>query len=252
MENGNSSKNSSNENQQNDSVIPATFNEKIITVFCLFLVTIIVLYFGDQTLRLYDASLTTEYKIQWKVGPEVKMEPGPASFLVNWDQSELIHRGPINDSLKEELIALLNVEGIPVQQAEAIKASYFRAIDTLAYNSNVNAYSVLILLLILAGLGGVVGVQIRSISNFVGVTCFKNDLDIKRWWPWYVLRPLLGFLFGILVVVLVKAKLFLGTDTQVGDESLWWLGLAILTGFGASDFGDRLRLLTQTLFGKNK
>ena len=35
-----------------------------------------------------------------------------------------------------------------------------------------------------------------------------------------------------------------------GDDGDWWLAIAVRAGFGASEFTERLRLLTQTVFGK--
>ncbi len=231
--------------------VPATGRQKFFVVLCLFIVTFIFLYLGEQVLQLYDKSLANEIKVSWKAEPGVTLASGPASFLVDHEQSKLLHRGPIDNELKKNLLALIRIDG-KADDTQIKKAdSFYRAIDRLAYNANANSYPALYYLMILAGIGGLVGVQIRSISNFIGVSCIKNKLDLKRWWPWYALRPLLGFLFGILVVVLVKAELFLGTESQMEHDNLWWLGLAMLTGFGASDFGDRLRLLTQTLFGKN-
>lgn len=235
-----------------DHIVPATGKEKALLAFFLAVTTVLFLCFGEWALKRYDACLTQEVVVQWQAQQGVMLQPGPTSFQMDKKKAALLHRGQINDGLKKELLTLISVDGIPAEQRQQMTDSYSLAIDTLAYLSNANSYLALFFLMVLAGIGGIIGVQIRSISNFIGVTCFKNELDLKRWWPWYVLRPLLGFLFGILVVVLVKAKLFLSAETQVEQGNLWWLGLSVLTGFGASDFSERLRLLTQTLFGKNK
>jgi hypothetical protein len=49
---------------------------------------------------------------------------------------------------------------------------------------------------------------------------------------------------------MIKAEL-ISLGDKVPSGSLGWAGLAFLAGFGASDFTERLRLLTQTLFGKS-
>jgi len=107
------------------------------------------------------------------------------------------------------------------------------------------------MLLILAGLSGVLGVLIRSIGNFVRIACFQNTLDVHRWWPWYLMRPALGFLLGLLSVLIIQARIFL-PNTGSSTGTIWWLGIAILVGFGAEDFSARLRLVSQTLFGKSE
>ena len=81
------------------------------------------------------------------------------------------------------------------------------------------------------------------------VACYRNTLDVVRWWPWYALRPIAGFIFGVIAILLVQVGLF-----QPGSASAsrltWGLIVGILSGFGASEFADRLRLLTKTVFGE--
>ena len=59
----------------------------------------------------------------------------------------------------------------------------------------------------------------------------------------------LGFLLGMVAIVMVESQL-LPAEGSTEARNTWWIGVAFLAGFGASEFTARLRLLTQTLFGK--
>jgi hypothetical protein len=95
--------------------------------------------------------------------------------------------------------------GPPAKPSETIEAAtanqpaedprilgYKAAIDALTYRSLSDAGLYFMVLLIVAGLSGAVGVQVRATINFVRIACFHNLLDIRRWWPWYLLRPAAG------------------------------------------------------------
>jgi hypothetical protein len=127
---------------------------------------------------------------------------------------------------------------------------YRAAIDAPTYQSLSDAGRYFMLLLIVAGLSGAVGVQVRGTINFVRIACFHNLLDVRRWWPWYVLRPPLGFILGVLIVLLVESEIFTPEGASTPAGTAWWIAIAFLVGFGAEDFSARLRLLSQTLFGK--
>jgi hypothetical protein len=105
-------------------------------------------------------------------------------------------------------------------------------------------------LFLLGGISGFLGVLMRSIFDFVGHTCYKNTLDWHRWRPWYVARPVLGFALGIVCMLFIGADLFRPAGKAPAAVA-WWVGVAILAGFGADDFVKRLRLLSQTLFGRS-
>ena len=268
----------------------ATPKQKIWLACILAVGTIVLLIIGNCSLQKLEESWQGEISVEWKKSEDIILKPGPVSFWYDREKQLLIHRGQVNDEVKESLLALIetaernnepNGSEEEVNKANSKKSSapsrvsktndheetagdtrpvdfdskkvvrsYYDAINELAYISNAMLETSLMYLLLLAGLGGSLGVQIRSISNFIGVACIKNQLDIKRWWPWYALRPLLGFLLGVLIVILVKARLFLMNESAP-ESNLWWLGLSVLVGFGASDFTERLRLLSHTLFGKS-
>ena len=87
--------------------------------------------------------------------------------------------------------------------------------------------------------------------NFVGVACYTENLDLLRWWPYYVLRPLTGFILGVILIAVVQGGYFtLGAASPI--SSLAWGGIAFLAGFGEQEFTQRLRQLTKTIFGEAK
>jgi hypothetical protein len=127
--------------------------------------------------------------------------------------------------------------------------SYREAVDALAYSSASNDGTLIASLLILGGFAGVIGVQVRSITNFVGHACFKKDIDLAIWWPYYLLRPVTGFVLGAILVIVVQAGIFRSLD-DTANTTLAWVSLAFLAGFGEEEFSQRLRLLSKTLFGE--
>jgi hypothetical protein len=164
---------------------------------------------------------------------------------------QLVWSGPIDPDQKKELtgLALSNHGGPDSTDPDIV--TYWAAIDELAFKANKLRDSGLTFLLVLAGVSGMLGVLIRSILDFVGNACFKNTLDVYRWWPWYLMRPPLGFLLGLLSVLIIQARIFL-PNTGGSMATVWWLGVAVLVGFGTDDFAGRLRLVSQTLFGKSE
>lgn len=132
---------------------------------------------------------------------------------------------------------------------KSIIISYHSALGLLAYKATELQAKQVQWLLILGSLGGVLGALLRSFVDFVGNACYKDVLDLNRWWPLYVTRPVVGAMLGFLLVVLFKARLFTGGDIQNGSDTYWWLGMAVLGGFSTIDVTSRLRQAAKALFG---
>jgi hypothetical protein len=77
-------------------------------------------------------------------------------------------------------------------------------------------------------------------------------LDFKRWWPLYFTRPVTGAILGLVVIILLKSNIISLTLNSSNPESLWWLGLSIISGFGTIDATERLRLTSKAIFGESK
>jgi hypothetical protein len=229
-------------------ITPATTRQKITLAILLAIFSVAIIGAWFYVLDQAEDQLHREYKLSWEAPSNLELRPGPPTFYYDRQTHEMRQRGPIDTKLKSELIAL------PIakenQNADAAIQSYNDAINSLAYKSNESLRGILILLLLFGGLSGLLGNQLRTNMNFVNIIVYKDALDVHRWWPWYAIPPFISFVLGVVVVLMIKAEL-ISLGDKVPSGSLGWAGLAFLAGFGASDFTERLRLLTQTLFGKS-
>jgi hypothetical protein len=232
-----------------DIVTHATFRQKLFAAILLMISTIGLVFVWVYYLNQIESILQLEVKVEWESPAQVYLKPGPPSFWYDRTGKSLVYKGIIDKQQKDELITLLKPDDKGV--SKQLVSSYWAAVDKLAYLSRKTLHGFIQYLIILGGLSGLLGVQLRSLTNFVGNACFKNVLDISRWWPWYIIRPFSGFLLGMVIVIIIQAGLFKPGET-LPLSTLWWAGIAILAGFGADDFAQRLRLLTQTLFGQSK
>ncbi len=190
------------------------------------------------------AEKITPTKVDWIKTDSLNLKPGPIWFFYDSKLGQLNSLHQINDSEKTQLVALL-------ESGDNNYKSYSKAIDKLAFLSNRNGddnfSNWLILLYAIAGL---IGVQMRTINNFVGNACFKNDFNFHVWWPWYLVRPILGFITGAVVFLLIDGKHLLGGQLSSGFNTAV-LGLAFLGGFSADDFYELLRKVSKKLFGQS-
>lgn len=224
---------------------------KFVLFFLIIILTVILLCAWFNVFKNVDEKLKNEAVASWTGHPDVILSPGPPSFWYD-GKGALHHQGPIDKELKRELLTLASPRDTANVGAE-VKISlqeYTKAIDTLAYNSNKDAGKIISLLLLLGGLSGVLGVQLRSMTNFIGVACYKGTLDVPRWWPWYLIRPAIGFVVGMISVLIIDAGL-LSSEGAAPTRTSWWIGVAFLAGFAINEFTDRLRLLSKSLFGES-
>jgi hypothetical protein len=228
---------------------PATTKQKVATAAIVMVVSVLSLFVWFSMFVETQSQLRAEYRVPWTPPPDIEIAPGPPSFFRDTRSNELVVRGPIDDALKQELQKLISKSGKPIGPPDPSGTSYWQALDRLAFESNRSADRYELSLLILGGLSGLVGVQLRSVINFVGVASFRNELDVVRYWPWYALRPAAGFVFGLTVVLLIGVGLFQAEAPFTGGVN-WSLVVAILAGFGATEFAERLRQLAKTLFGE--
>lgn len=123
------------------------------------------------------------------------------------------------------------------------------AFSALVYKTRNQDYDSLTLI-IACGLISVIGVQIRSLWDFVGNASYKNELSINQWWPWYVLRPFIGFMGAIVFYFLFTAGLFDVSITNLPKSRMYLLlGLSTIVGFGLNDFIERFRLISKAVIG---
>lgn len=173
------------------------------------------------------------------------LDGAPAALAYNRAKGELSYRGVIDDAIKRKLTDV--VSNAPA--TEATRKTYLTAVDRISQESIGGGNKVVLFLLLLGGLSGTLGVQLRSLTNYVGHACFKGDLDVSIWWPYYVVRPVTGFVLGLALIAVVQSGL-LSTSATSTDRVLWWAALALLAGFGEEEFTQRLRLVSKTFFGE--
>lgn len=243
-----SQSNSVNSDTSSESFTPATQLQKTLLAGVLVIAAVILVYVWLETIADIEKDLHKETRVSWVAAADTSLLSGPPAFYLDRDKKELVFVGQIDKETKKQLVELLDTKD---ELKKIIAPSYMAAIDQLAFRSNESLYGMMLSLLWVGGLSGVVGVHLRSLINFVGNTCFSEKLDVKRWWPWYVIRPISGFIIGALVVLLFHTGL-LATSITASGGTLWWVAIAVLAGFGADEFTQRLRLLTQTLFGQSK
>ncbi|MFA6051311.1 MAG: hypothetical protein WC762_01840 [Methylobacter sp.] len=234
-------------NCNSDTQHPATIKQKIILAIWLTVVLAVLIGLLTLNIQSVDNYLHRQNRVPWEGTHFVSLKPGPPVFRYDNERKELVYIGVIDAKMKLELLALFPTDtNIETQVAGA---SYAAAIDKLAFESNEGLSGLMIGLLCLGGLSGALGSHLRSQTAFVGNACFKNNLDLVQWWPYYVVRPFTGFILGIVVVVIVQAGFFsVGNGIPAG--TLWWAAVAILAGYGDDEFTQKLRQLTKTLFGK--
>lgn len=226
---------------------PATFRQKVWLVLLLILVTALTLWLAKIAVTRVDGFIQRVNRIQWQAPANITLKPGPSNFWYDPDRHELVHIGVIDDKKKLDLINLLSTD--PEGPVSADVKSYWSAVDHLAFVSNDEIEGLVINLIFLGGLAGVLGVQLRSLVNYIGHACYLDNLDIVIWWPYYALRPFIGLLLGMTVVVIIHAG-FLAAGSGAPTGTLWWASVAFLAGFGEQEFTQRLRQLAKTLFGE--
>ena len=108
-------------------------------------------------------------------------------------------------------------------------------------------------MLLVGGVFGAAGTVARMYGNFLQIACYERgrDFDLWIWWPYYVVLPVLGFIMGVFVTVLLKANL-LSIENQSPSGNLWWAGISIIVGFGALDVSERIKAVGKGMFGSAK
>lgn len=178
------------------------------------------------------------FKVFWNNEGDVELNATPVWFM--YDSDTLYSTKPIKT---EDKLLLLNLIS-----SSSFNQSYKKAIEKLTFLSNDDSRISFTLFLLIGGLSAVIGVQIRTLYDFVGNACYTFNFNLKVWWPWYVIRPFLGFLLGGFVVVLLEAKLFNSTVYFPDRSNLYLIGFTILAGFGVTDVVGVIRSLSKKIF----
>jgi hypothetical protein len=246
---------------------PATDKQKIALAKWLAGGTIVSLIMAGLAFNWVQGVSQMPSEVDWKRESKVQLRTGPVGFgytcngEADCEPDKLTFAGVMSNETKQTLADLFpSIDDVSFDSDVADKTtqkvayqsdakSYRAAIDRLAAESVELANKYVMALLLLGGCCGTVGVQLRSMWDFVRNICFKHppQLDIVTWWPWYLMRPIIGFVLGVLAISLIMSG-FLEIDNQNSRGALWWLSITTLVGFGASEFMARLRLVVRALF----
>ncbi len=206
----------------------------------LSIITILIVIFYFSYLNDLNEKLKYDFKVPFNNSDSIELNSGPIWFFYDKNKHTISSAKPISLENKLTLLSLYPKE-------KSLSPSYSAAVDELTYISNKEIGDIFSLILILGGLGGMLGVMIRSLSSLI-FHASQKTLDMATWWPWYYLRPTMGLGIGITIVVLSKTKLLV-IDSPGELTGFWILGICILSGFAISEVTDRLYYSANTLFG---
>ncbi len=229
--------------------VPATLRQKVLLAILLILTTIVVAVIWFRKYDRFQELSETPVSVNWSLPDSQMLRPADAGLRFDQEKGKLMLVGPVSGKRLEDLSKLLvsKESGDPAKPASL--ESYWKALNDLGFEARAKAGRERSALLLIAALSGLLGVMMRSLADCIGNACFKNTLDVRRWWPWYALRVPLGFLVGLTVVILAQSG-WMNSEGQVASGAVWWLGIAMLAGYGSAEFVERLRQLSETLFGQ--
>lgn len=181
------------------------------------------------------------YAVSWENTDTLCLKSGPSWFIVDNKSDSIKSLKVIDDEDKKKLLALYT--------GNDSCSTYPNAIDQLAFKSNKETSSRYYMILLLTGVCGMMGVMLRTINNFIGVACYKV-LDLEIWWPYYTVRPCMGFFIGPILYSILDGKLLTIGSGSTGSN-VYLIAITILAGYGTEDFLDMLKNLSKRLFRSN-
>jgi hypothetical protein len=249
-----------------DGFTRATTKQKIILSVLMILGTIGIFICWRLLYKNAENILASDNSVSWVAADNVQLRAGPATFWYDTAKKELHVRGPVDLVAKQVLLNLAHVRNPTLSGAlDAEKthsgstedidpglAGFYRAVDELSFKSNDRMARYFLYLLAIGGLSGVLGAQIRAFANLVYISTTADKLDVVRWWTWYALRPVTGFLLGLFAVLLINSKLLIPGTEAAASGTAWWVAVTMLAGFAADEFAQRIRVTGQAVFGKEK
>ncbi|MFJ5361643.1 hypothetical protein F157LOC_03497 [Pectobacterium brasiliense] len=230
----------------------STQKEKASLYLILLFISIAVVYGTLKCIEILQSKQVELLSAPFTPSENFDYSAIPSFIYFNHDKNEFFIKGALTGENEEKIfiIATSKCQGDKIQ---CISFSMFKSALTLIISKSDNLKNKLSeLIFYIALLGGALGSILRLFIDFVGNASYKNTLDFKRWWPLYFTRPITGSILGLIVVVLLKSNIISLTLNTSHPESLWWLGLSIISGFGTIDATERLRLTSKAIFGENK
>lgn len=200
--------------------------------------TILAIWFFKISYQAFDR-YKLDCKVYWKSPNNLPLADAPHWVYYAFDT--LYTSRSITADEKVVLLSLVKRDTVNYP-------TYSKAIDELAFKSNFTTKVSFMIILILAGASGIIGVQIRTIFDFIGRVAFKNGVVYTKWWPWYFLRPILGFIVACIVIVFFESGI-LNTLKNYNHTGAMLIGVSVLSGFAAFDVVVAMRKISKRIFG---
>jgi ABC-type glycerol-3-phosphate transport system permease component len=186
----------------------------------------------------------TALPVKWLNKGNAELTSYPSWFLYDKNAKEIRTKAVIDERMKLEL-----EKTFPMRSDSTNFAEFRQAVEKLAFLSSDLKDRNYWLLLMVSGLAAVVGVFIREILDLIRHHCYEKDLDFRTWWPWYFLRPIVGFMFGIVVVLFSGTQLLFASGNDSSETYL--IAIAILAGISVEDVMLKIRKVSMVLFANN-
>lgn len=173
--------------------------------------------------------------------PQIEMISESPSWF-KFDNKTIHTNQAISDGDKQVLLSLVSHE-------DSLYQTYYKDIDALAYKSNndtSNYWHLIFLTLCFITLGCIA----RSFYDFIGRRCYTDEgQDMKKWWPWYAFRPVIGVPIATFLIVAARTAMFSNIFTS--RDLCTYLVISFLAGFSMMEFLKMLRRVSKALFGND-
>lgn len=122
---------------------------------------------------------------------------------------------------------------------------YLYSISELAYDSNNDTRNINSLFW-LTFFFVFLGCSVRTFFDFIGRYCYLKDLDMRIWWPWYCLRPVICAPVTAILIVSIRTSFF--SNLFVAKDLNTYLVISFLAGFAVMEFTRMLRHISKSIF----
>ena len=190
---------------------------------------------------LYEGTIEKSDISVPNTAPQIELISESPSWF-KFDNKTIHTNQAISDGDKQVLLSLVSHE-------DFLYKTYYKDIDALAYKSNndtSNYWHLIFLTLCFITLGCIA----RSFYDFIGRRCYTAEgQDMKKWWPWYVFRPVIGV--PIATFLIVAARTAMLSNLFTSRDLCTYLVISFLAGFSMMEFLKMLRRVSKALFGND-
>jgi hypothetical protein len=204
-------------------------------VLCAF---VVLCLFSKEYKQIYSIQ-TDPVSVSWNIPSDMDLSLYPEWLYFDRDSGIVYTKKVILDDDKRLLYNLVSAK-------DSSFVSYMNAINQLSYKS----YSPLNLSLYLfvCCYMAIIGCLVRSMGDIIGRLCYKDGVNLEKWWSWYLLRPVMAMCCSVVFVLLCKFNMFKINDV-LGEGLDFVLIIMFLLGFGVLDATEFMRKLSKNIFG---